>query len=60
MVSAGNAIELAPDELRDLEAAVQGSEVEYALTIPGDGGETEVFFSDLSEEYVTFNSAYTS
>ena len=31
-----------------------------ASRIPGDGGETEVFFSDLSEEYVTFNSAYTS
>ena len=60
VVSAGDALELAPDELRDLEAAVQGCEVEYALTIPGDGGETEVFFSDLSEEYVTFNSAYTS
>jgi glutamate N-acetyltransferase/amino-acid N-acetyltransferase len=60
VVSAGNALELAPDELRDLEAAVQGDEVEYALTIPGDGGETEVFFSDLSEEYVTFNAAYTS
>ena len=29
-------------------------------TIPGDGGETEIFFSDLSEEYVTFNSAYTT
>jgi glutamate N-acetyltransferase / amino-acid N-acetyltransferase len=58
VVSAGNAIDLGDDELRDLEAAVQGDEVEYALTIPGDGGETEVFFSDLSEEYVTFNSAY--
>jgi glutamate N-acetyltransferase/amino-acid N-acetyltransferase len=58
VVSAGNAIDLGDDELRDLEAAVQADEVEYALTIPGDGGETEVFFSDLSEEYVTFNSAY--
>jgi glutamate N-acetyltransferase/amino-acid N-acetyltransferase len=60
VVSAGNALELAADELGELEAAVQGDEVEYALTIPGDGGETEVFFSDLSEEYVTFNSAYTT
>ena len=60
VVSAGHAIELAPDELRELETAVQADEVEFALTIPGDGGETEVFFSDLSEEYVTFNSAYTS
>jgi len=60
VVSAGNAIELAGAELRELQAAVQGHEVEYALTIPGNGGETEVFFSDLSEEYVTFNSAYTT
>jgi glutamate N-acetyltransferase / amino-acid N-acetyltransferase len=60
VVSAGNALELSPEEVRELESAVQADEVEFALTIPGDGGETEVFFSDLSEEYVTFNSAYTS
>jgi glutamate N-acetyltransferase / amino-acid N-acetyltransferase len=34
--------------------------VEYALTLPGEGGETEVFFSDLSPEYVKFNAEYTS
>jgi hypothetical protein len=28
--------------------------------MPGEGGETEVFFSDLSPEYVRFNSAHTS
>ena len=39
---------------------MQGAEVEYVLTLPGEGGETEVFFSDLSEEYVTFNASYTS
>jgi glutamate N-acetyltransferase/amino-acid N-acetyltransferase len=60
VVSAGNALELAAEELRELEAAVQGDEIEYYLTIPGDGGETEVFFSDLSEEYVTFNATYTT
>jgi glutamate N-acetyltransferase / amino-acid N-acetyltransferase len=60
VVSAGNALELAPDELHGLEAAVQADEVEFALTIPGDGGETEVFFSDLSEEYVTFNASYST
>ena len=38
---------------------MSGAEVEYALTMPGEGGETEVFFSDLSPEYATFNSAYT-
>ena len=60
VVSAGNALDLGPEELSELEAAVRGDEVEYVLTVPGDGGETEVFFSDLSEEYVTFNSSYTS
>jgi glutamate N-acetyltransferase / amino-acid N-acetyltransferase len=58
VVSAGDAIELGADELRTLEQSAQGGEVEYVLTLPGEGGETEVFFSDLSEEYVTFNSAY--
>jgi glutamate N-acetyltransferase/amino-acid N-acetyltransferase len=46
--------------MRALEQAVAGTEVEYALTIPGDGGETEVFFSDLSHEYVTINAEYTT
>jgi glutamate N-acetyltransferase/amino-acid N-acetyltransferase len=57
VVSAGDAV---IDDLRDLEPLVQGREVEYSLTLPGEGGETEVFFSDLSEEYVHFNSEYTS
>jgi glutamate N-acetyltransferase/amino-acid N-acetyltransferase len=54
VVSAGDVVAEAPAEL------VGGPEVEYALTMPGEGGETEVFFSDLSPEYVTFNSAYTT
>jgi glutamate N-acetyltransferase / amino-acid N-acetyltransferase len=54
VVSAGEVVEPAPAEL------VQGDEVEYALTLPGEGGETEVFFSDLSPEYVNFNAEYTS
>jgi glutamate N-acetyltransferase/amino-acid N-acetyltransferase len=54
VVSAGDVVEPAPAEL------VQGDEVEYALTLPGEGGETEVFFSDLSPEYVKFNAEYTS
>jgi glutamate N-acetyltransferase / amino-acid N-acetyltransferase len=57
VVSAGEAV---VDDLRELEPLVRGHEVEYALTLPGEGGETEVFFSDLSEEYVTFNSEYTT
>ena len=54
VVSAGDVVEPAPAEL------VQGDEVEYVLTMPGEGGETEVFFSDLSPEYVTYNADYTS
>lgn len=57
VVSAGEAL-LA--DLKELEPLVQGSEVEYVLTLPGAGGETEVFFSDLSQEYVHFNAEYTS
>lgn len=43
-----------------LNAAVTGGEVEYVVTLPGDGAETEVFFSDLSHEYVTINAEYTT
>jgi glutamate N-acetyltransferase/amino-acid N-acetyltransferase len=57
VVSGGAAV---VDELAELEGLVQGKEVEYALTLPGQGGETEVFFSDLSREYVRFNSEYTT
>ena len=60
LVSAGDAIDLDPDQLRDLERLVSGAEVEYELTLPGEGGETEVFFSDLSPEYVTYNADYSS
>ena len=57
VVSAGDAIEF---DMAALAQRVQAPEVEYSLTIPGSGGETEVYFSDLSEEYVRFNSEYTS
>jgi glutamate N-acetyltransferase/amino-acid N-acetyltransferase len=54
VLSAGEVVEPAPASL------VSGSEIEYLLTMPGEGGETEVFFSDLSPEYVRFNAEYTS
>jgi glutamate N-acetyltransferase / amino-acid N-acetyltransferase len=54
VLSAGEVVEPAPAEL------VSGPEVEYVLTMPGEGGETEVFFSDLSPEYVNYNADYTS
>ena len=57
VASAGDAIEVDQKALAEL---VQGDEVEYELTLPGDGGETEVFFSDLSPDYVRLNSEYTS
>jgi glutamate N-acetyltransferase/amino-acid N-acetyltransferase len=60
VVTAGDGHALSAEELSDLEKAVASDEVEYALTIPGDGGETEVFFSDLSHEYVTINAEYTT
>ena len=42
----------------ELSAAVAGSEVEYEVSLPGDGGECELFFSDLSHEYVSINADY--
>ncbi len=55
--SAGAAIDY--DEVV-LEQALKAKEVEYEITLPGDGAETEVFFSDLSHEYVTINADYTT
>jgi glutamate N-acetyltransferase/amino-acid N-acetyltransferase len=60
LVSAGDAIGLGDGDLRELEELTSGREVEYELTLPGEGGETEVFFSDLSPEYVRFNAEYTT
>jgi glutamate N-acetyltransferase/amino-acid N-acetyltransferase len=55
--SAGVAI---PYEEVELGEALKAKEVEYELTLPGEGAETEVFFSDLSHEYVTINADYTT
>ena len=38
----------------------QRDEVQYEIGLPGDGAETEVFFSDLGHEYVTINAEYTT
>jgi glutamate N-acetyltransferase/amino-acid N-acetyltransferase len=51
VVSAGRTVAEAPE---------LGGEVEFALTVPGGVFETEVFFSDLSPDYVRFNSEYTT
>ena len=47
-------------DLPALEQAVAGEEVEYTVGLPGEGVETEVFFSDLSHDYVTINADYTT
>ncbi|MGZ6694766.1 MAG: bifunctional glutamate N-acetyltransferase/amino-acid acetyltransferase ArgJ [Solirubrobacteraceae bacterium] len=43
-----------------LAQKVARPEVEYVVDLPGDGNETEVFFSDLGHEYVTINAEYTT
>jgi glutamate N-acetyltransferase/amino-acid N-acetyltransferase len=53
--SAGAAI---PYDEGVLASALQVKEVEYEIGLSGDGAETEVFFSDLSHEYVTVNADY--
>jgi glutamate N-acetyltransferase/amino-acid N-acetyltransferase len=58
--SAGVAV-LGDDEVEArLLPALERAEVEYEITLPGDGAETEVFFSDLSYEYVRINAEYTT
>lgn len=60
VVSAGSDVPLSKEEWRGLEEAVKEPEVEFRLTLPGSGGEAEVYFSDLSTGFVEFNSHYTS
>jgi glutamate N-acetyltransferase / amino-acid N-acetyltransferase len=60
VTSASTVIDLSQEEWRDLELAVAAPEVELTLTIPGEGGETEVFFSDLTHDYVSLNSEYST
>ncbi len=49
-----------PHDPEALKAAVQDAEVEYEIGLPGEGAETELFFSDLGHEYVTINADYTT
>jgi glutamate N-acetyltransferase/amino-acid N-acetyltransferase len=49
-----------PFDAPALARAVAGAEVEYVVGLPGAGAEAEVFFSDLSHEYVTINAEYTT
>ena len=49
-----------PYDAAALAAAVAREEVEYVVGLPGEGAEAEVFFSDLSHEYVRINAEYTT
>jgi glutamate N-acetyltransferase/amino-acid N-acetyltransferase len=49
-----------PHDADELRRAVQGEEIEYEIGLPGEGAETERFFSDLGHEYVTLNGEYTT
>ena len=49
-----------PHDAAALTEAVARDEVEYEIGLPGEGAETEVFFSDLGHEYVTINADYTT
>jgi glutamate N-acetyltransferase / amino-acid N-acetyltransferase len=60
VASAGAEVDLSDDDLREVASSVSAPEVECVLTIPGEGGETEVFFSDLTHDYVTLNAEYTT
>jgi len=50
----------APHDGEALARLVSRDEVEYEIGLPGEGAETEVFFSDLGHEYVTINAEYTT
>ena len=43
-----------------LAEAVAREEVEYEIGLPGEGDESELYFSDLGHEYVTINADYTT
>ena len=43
-----------------LARAVSGEEVLYEVDLPGEGAEAELFFSDLSYDYVKINAEYTT
>jgi glutamate N-acetyltransferase/amino-acid N-acetyltransferase len=49
-----------PHDAAALARAVAGDEVDYAVALPGEGADAEVFFADLSHDYVTINAEYTT
>jgi glutamate N-acetyltransferase / amino-acid N-acetyltransferase len=49
-----------PHDAAALSSAVERDEVEYEVGLPGEGAETELYFSDLGHEYITINADYTT
>jgi glutamate N-acetyltransferase/amino-acid N-acetyltransferase len=49
-----------PHDRSALAEAVNRDEVELEIGLPGEGAETERYFSDLGHEYVTINAEYTT
>ena len=49
-----------PHDEQALAAAAQVDEVDYTVGLPGEGAQAELFFSDLSYEYVRINGEYTT
>ena len=49
-----------PHDEEALAAAAQVDEVDYTVGLPGEGAQAELFFSDLSYEYVRINGEYTT
>ena len=49
-----------PHDEQALAAAAQLDEVDYTVGLPGEGAQAELFFSDLSYEYVRINGEYTT
>ncbi len=49
-----------PYDVEALNTAATAAEIDYEVDLPGEGAETEVFFSDLGHGYVTINAEYTT
>jgi glutamate N-acetyltransferase/amino-acid N-acetyltransferase len=47
-------------DLQALQEAATGTEIEYEVTLPGNGADAELFFSDFGHEYIRINAEYTT
>jgi glutamate N-acetyltransferase/amino-acid N-acetyltransferase len=60
VVQGGDDLPLTDAERKGLDNVMQAAEVDMELRLPGGDAATELYFCDLSEEYVSFNSEYTT